>query len=262
LSIQEYITSGAIEACIMGMATDEEQSQYYIMRQNHSEIVDYANAFEEALEHQYLHQTTLTPNANTFDKIKATIAANSQEIPVVKMQTAAPKQSLWKQYGIAASIALLLGSTVFNFMLLGKVKKLQTDFNDLASAKNTNAPITNNNAKFAFLSNPNVTPIAMYGVGTHSICKCSIFWDKSNNNGFFVTHHLFPIGANNDYQLWALVKNKPVSLGIITLTTDGSPIPVSNIPEGATGFFLTLEKKGGATTPTKEEMYLLGNLNT
>jgi anti-sigma-K factor RskA len=260
LNLQEYISSGAIEACIMGLASAEEQSQYYTLRQNHSEVLEYANAFEETLELQYLQQNALTPKANTFEKIKETIAAQATETPVVKMQNSTPKVSLWKQYGIAASIALLLGSTVFNFMLLGKVKKLQTDFNDLAATKN-NAPTTNS-AQFAFLSNPNVTPIAMYGVGAHNICKCSIFWDKSTNNGYFITHHLFAVGASSDYQLWAMVNKKPVSLGIITLTTDGSPIAIKNIPENATGFCLTLEKKGGTTQPSMDQMYLLGNLHT
>jgi anti-sigma-K factor RskA len=261
LNVQEYISSGAIEVCIMGLATAEEQSQYQEMRQNQPEVVAYANAMEEALEQQYLQQNALAPNANTFEKIKETIAAIAVETPVINMQATAPKVSLWKQYGIAASIALLLGSTVFNFMLLGKIKKLQTNFNELAATKN-NTPKTDNNSKFAFLSNPNVTPIAMYGVGSHNICKCSIFWDKSINKAYFVTHHLFAVGDNNDYQLWAMVNNKPVSMGVITLTTDGSPIPVNNIPEGTTGFYLTLEKKGGATKPTMDQMYLLGNLHT
>jgi hypothetical protein len=261
LNVQEYISSGAIEACILGLASTEEQSQYYTMRQSYSEVIEYANAFETAIEQKFLQQTALTPNVNTFEKIKQNISTETNEAAVITMPKTAPKVSIWKQYGIAASIALLLGSTVFNFILLGKVKKLQTNFNELASAKNSTTN-TNNNAQFAFLNNANVTPIAMYGVGTHGICKCSIFWNKSTNQAFFVTHHLFDVGADNDYQLWAMVNNKPVSMGVIKLTADRSPIAVNNVPEGATGFCLTLEKKGGAEKPTKEEMYLMGNLHT
>lgn len=259
MNIQEYISSGEVEACILGVATEAEQLHFMQMKKNYTEVAQYANEFELSLEKKYLENAPLTPNANLFASIQKEL---SPEAPVISIKKANTTNTEWKKYTVAASIALLLGSTIFNFMLLNKVKGLQTQVNDLANNKTTAPQDNKNTAQFAFLQSPNVTPVAMYGVGTHNICKCSIFWDKAKNVALFVTHHLFQPGENNDYQLWAMVDNKPVSVGIVKLPLDKAPILIENIPVGATQFKLTLEKKGGSVKPTLEQLYLDGKIST
>jgi hypothetical protein len=265
LNEQAYISSGTIESCILGIASKEEMDYYYEMRSTYTAVKEYADAFESSLEEQHLSNALYAPNKDLFAAIQSKIDQSPNPVaPVIPIatNTNGSGKRLWREYGIAASFALLLGSTIFNIMLTQKVKGLQTKVNELA--KNTpavNTPVATN-AQYAFLKDPTITPIAMYGVGSHGICRCSIFLDKANNKGYFITHHLFNPGTENDYQLWAMVNGKLVSVGVVTLTDDKSPILIDHIPEGATRFCLTLEKKGGATSPTMEQMYLNGQIST
>ncbi len=258
MTIQEYISSGAIEACILGMASEEEMVQYYEMRQ-HAEVVSYANDFELSLEQEYLTKATLTPQTQTFTKIKAAIASTA---PVVQMNTATKKKSLWKEYGVAASIALLLGSVAMNFILMNRLKQTQADLG-AANTKNPNGPNNINGASMAFLKEPTITPVALYGVGIHSICRCSLYWDKSGKKAYFLIHHLPPPQAQKNYQVWAQVDGKPVSLGILKYNGNKEPIIINGIPENATKFTVTLEDAGSnLTKPTLEEMYLNGQISS
>jgi Anti-sigma-K factor rskA len=266
LNEQAYIASGAIEACILGIASVEEVDYYNEMRSNSEAVKAYADSFELSLEAHHISNNFLEPKKDLFaaiqHKIDTTKEADNAPVISIAPKVAMHSKSIWKQYGVAASIALLLGSTIFNVILTQKVKSLQTQVTDLAKNNTKNSPVINTNAQFAFLKEPTITPIAMYGVGSHGICKCSIYLDATTNKAYFITHHLFNPGPNNDYQLWAMVNGKPISAGIVTLNDDKSPILIENIPAGATGFYLTLEKKGGATKPTMEQMYLNGQIST
>jgi anti-sigma-K factor RskA len=257
LTTQEYISSGAIEACILGMATQEELLQYHEMRQ-YSEVVAYANDFELSLEQDYLSKATLAPQPQTFTKIKAAIGNTA---PVVQMNSTPKKKSFWREYGVAASIALLLGSMTMNFILMNRLKQTQADL-VAANTKNPNGPSNVNGASMAFLKEPTITPIALYGVGIHAICRCSLYWDKANKKGYFLIHHLAPTGEQKDYQVWAEVDGKPVSLGIVKYDPNKEPIIINGIPEGATKFTVTLEPKGGSVKPTLEQMFLQGEIST
>ena len=60
------------------------------------------------------------------------------------------------------------------------------------------------------------------------------------------------------YQLWALVDGKPVSAGMYSAEKDTKEI-LANIPK-AQAFAITLEKQGGSTSPTMENMFVMGNI--
>jgi hypothetical protein len=262
LTEQEYILSGAIEACVFGLASAEENQEYLEMRKLYPSVVEYANAMEEKLELAHLQNTPVDLPTGIFEKIEQQIK-DQREAPVLPFKrndpVSAKKWQLLKQYGVAAGFALLLGSTVFNFILAGKVKDLQSKVNDLAKTETAKPDAV---AAFAFLKESDITPVALYGVGIHAICKCSLFWDKNSKTAYFQIHHLFPPGQEKDYQVWAEVEGKPVSLGILRYNQEKTPIAIPNIPDNATRFTVTLENKGGNKTPNLKEIYLMGQIST
>ncbi len=255
MSYQAYISSGAIEACILGVADATEQELYAQMRLQHSEVVEYANSFEEKLEASYLDN-----NTSVSEDVWQNISAKTNlATPTLDTNIAAPagkvvqmsKKSAWWQYAAAACIALFLGSTIFNIMLMKQVKQQQAKIETIE--KSNTAAVD----AFAFLKNPDITPVAMNGVGYHAICRCSLYWDKKNNKAYFQIHHLVPPGEEKGYQLWAMVDGKPVSVGMVPFNQDKTPITIANVPEGASEFAVTLETAVGATTPN-EDVFLKG----
>jgi anti-sigma-K factor RskA len=151
---------------------------------------------------------------------------------------------------------ILLGvSTVYNYSLYTKNKEQET-----ALAAKNNLPTTLPAADFSVLKNPGITPVAMYGVGIHAICRCTMFWDKKTGKAYVMIHHLVKSGDKRDYQLWAMVDGKPVNVGLVNDEIRDRFIEVTNVPANATAFSVTLENAGGSNTPTVEETYLEGKL--
>jgi anti-sigma-K factor RskA len=87
-----------------------------------------------------------------------------------------------------------------------------------------------------------------------------MFWDKKTGKMYVIIHHLPQSSAQQDYQLWAMVNNQPVSVGILQDEIRGRFIEMSNVPADANAFIVTLEKTGGSNQPTLEETYLSGRI--
>jgi hypothetical protein len=242
LSLNEYILSGAIEACIFGVATSEEEATYQNMRLQHPEVVAYANNVETAMEQQMLTNAPLQPSAKVKDDVMQSIL-NKKQTPVVPINSNTKKSNIL-QYAVAACIAITLGSIVFNLMMASKLKQQQAVINKYKIEKEGNS--------LDFLKNPEITPVALNGVGYHAICRCSLFWDKNKNEAFIQIHHLVPLGENSTYQLWAVVNGKTVSVGLFTYNPEKKPIIIKNIPAEATEFIVTVENKSGATIPNAD----------
>lgn len=261
MSEQEYIQSGAIEACVLGVATPEELAELDLMKAQYPAVMQAVQAFEQQLELQAM-AAAVPPPPGVKNAVMQQIQGTAVQAPVVNLQPAsgaAPVKPLWWRYAAAACVAIMLGSIAFNFMLAKKVKNLQQEVL-LAKNEIKNQP-NDNNAQFAFMRNPEITPVAMYGVNLHKVCKCTLFWDQKEKKAYLVVHHLVQPGQGKEYQLWAMINGKPVSAGMLGNFDLSKPIPLDNIPDGAAGFAVTLEKAGGSPTPTLEEMYLNGKIS-
>ncbi|MGH2553945.1 MAG: anti-sigma factor, partial [Chitinophagaceae bacterium] len=77
---------------------------------------------------------------------------------------------------------------------------------------------------------------------------------------YFMIHHLPQSSASKDYQLWAIVNGKPVSVGLVRDDIRGRFSEMTNVPVNASGFIVTLENAGGNMTPTESELYLKGTI--
>jgi anti-sigma-K factor RskA len=249
MDIKEYISSGIIELYVMGLCNAEEESEVEKMRIEYPELQEAILQYEIQLEKNMLQNSTL-PSAATDEKILQKLDS-LQQVPVVSITSA--KKTIWLKLAAAASLLLLIASTYFNYSQYKNNKRLS----DLIAAPKTSPlPL----ADYEIITNPAITPVAMYGVASHSICRCTMFWDKKSGKAYIIIHHLPKSSNSKDYQLWAEVNGKPVSVGIINDEIRGRFIEVPNIPGGSVAFSVTLENAGGASSPTVSETYLQGKI--
>jgi anti-sigma-K factor RskA len=250
MNIDTYISSGIIEQYVMGLCSNEESNELEQLRKQHPAL-DAAVANYELLFEKQLMQNATIPSIVTDTKILAQL--KSLQTPVISIQK--NKSIIWLKAVAAAAVLLLGVSSVYNFTLYSKNKQQEAEL----TAKN-NIPKTLPLEDFEVLKNPGITPVAMNGVGIHSICRCTMFWDKKTGKAYVMIHHLVKSGDKRDYQLWAMVDGKPVNVGIVNDDIRDRFVELSNVPQGANGFSLTLENAGGATTPTVDETYLVGRI--
>lgn len=255
MNSNEFITSGIIEAYVLGLCTPQEKAEVESMRMHHPEVNNAILQFETELEKQFTgNAAATTPELD--DKILKTLS-QLNTAPVIPLQQAPVKKINWYKPVAAAAILLLGASAVFNYILFNKTTKQQQQ---LAAAAAQPVNKTLPAADFAVLTNKTITPVAMYGVGLHAVCRCTMFWDKRNGRAYIMIHHLVPAPQGKKYQLWANVNGKPISVGLINDGIRDRFLEVPNVPEGAAAFSVTLENEGGSAMPTENETYLVGRI--
>ena len=252
MDINSYIASGIIEMYVMDLCTPEEKQEMDLLRKQHPELNEAVIQFEKSLENNLLANATL-PGDETDKKILESLHSLQITNGDKDIQQGKVKKMNWLKLVAAASVLLLLASAVFNYILLNKVNEEQAL---IGKEKQSPLPLSD----YKILQQPTITPVAMYGVAPHSICRCTMFWDKKTGKAYIMIHHLPLSSGNENYQLWAMVDGKPVSIGIINDKIRDRFIEVQNVPQDAIAFTVTLEKTGGAAVPTVEETYLSGKI--
>jgi anti-sigma-K factor RskA len=243
LNIENYISSGIIEQYVMGLCSEEEKNELELLRQKDPVLNKAIINFEIEFENRMMRNAFL-PGLQTDDKILASLQALGT--PVVSINTSTKKTTKfsWVKIAAAASVLLFGISAFFNYTQYEKNKAQAAEL----AAKN-NSPQSLPVANYSILKDPNITPVAMMGVGYHAICRCTMFWDKKTGKAYVMIHHLIPSGDNNEYQLWANVNGKQVSVGMINDAIRDRFVEVSGMPADAKEFTVTLEKNGGAAVP-------------
>lgn len=257
----EEISPGIIEQYVLGMCSMEDQLAIEGIRQKNPELDIAIHQFELQLEQEMMRGGIL-PSKDTDLLILSTLTSLNQssanQSSVVQLQSGLSRRSIIrkiKYIAVAASVILVVGAS-YNLIVFSKYKHQQADLISRKSSAISNLPLTD----LTILNNPNITTIAMNGVGIHMICRCTMFWDKKTGKVYIMIHHL-PLSDNTkDYQLWANVNGKQVSVGIIDDSIRGRLIQLANMPLTASSFSVTLEKAGGASTPTESGTYLRGKI--
>lgn len=271
MNTKEYISSGIIESYILGHASPEEAGILECVMKNNAEV---KAAYEEAqrtLENLATAQA-ITPPSDLKSKVWSKIQKEqnveeekeekpfspelsvtpSLEIPEVK------KTTPWKTLSIAASV-LFLVSIAGNLFWLSKQSEVQKEMAVMKTKKQSqDLTIQRMNQKITMFSNPDMQMVILKGVEKHQDAKAMVFWDKKTKKVYLNGENLPKAPAGMQYQLWAIEDGKPVNAGMYSEDKD-SQIALASISK-AQAFAITLEKQGGSSVPTMENMFVMGGI--
>jgi hypothetical protein len=257
MDIKNYIASGIVEMYVMGLCSTEEKDEIELLRIQYPELNIAILQFEKDLEHNLLLTGTEEPGNVTDEKILGTLQSLQSPAAVIALRPA-PGKLGWLKL-VAASAILLLGiSGVYNYSLY---KKSQAQ--ELALSKKEKPLLQSKtlpDSDYTVLTNPAITPVAMYGVAPYTLCRCTMYWDKNTGKAYIMIHHLLPSPQDKKYQLWAMVNNKPVNVGMVNDKIRGRFIELENVPDGATAFTVTLENIGNNSNPSVDQTFLYGKI--
>lgn len=277
MDIQQFISSGIIEAYVLGMASDEEVRELESLSAQHPEI---AAAIEEAQQsmESFAMLHAVEPPAGMKDQIWAaleqehhedtTAAPSSDESNVRSFEPRVEQPMVKRSYGsLAAAVALLIGSVVMNFVFWNKSEKTSEE---LAAVKTEQEKIVASNQQYKaqleqstkdiqLITDPAMKPVALAGVGTHTQNQAMVFWDTRSKEVYLALKNMPAAPSGKQYQLWAIVDGKPVDAGVFAKDSKEAMQKMKVIPN-AQMFAITLEKEGGSEAPTMEEMYVAGKV--
>jgi len=256
MDINNYIASGIIEMYVMGICSPEEKAELESLRTHYPALDIAIIQFEKDLEHNLVSTAIDEPGKATDEKILLALQSMHIPAPVIAINTLQPvaKKNNWLKPVAAAAIILLGISGVYNYTLYKKNKAQELALKE--KEKTSSLPA----ADYAILKNPAITPIAMYGVAPHTLCRCTMYWDKKTRKAYIMIHHLVPSTADKKYKLWATVDDKPVLVGMVHDEIRDRFIELENIPAGATAFTVTLESVSNGTTPNGAQTFLYGSI--
>jgi anti-sigma-K factor RskA len=276
--VKVYIESGILELYVLGQLTAEENEEVEAMASKHPEVKAEISAVELAIE-EYALENSITPPNSLQDKIFAKIAPQEQEpkthkdkVKIIPLYQAAGEVKIRTlRYALVACFALLLICAASLYSVNQQLNTAQDQIASLSTQKEQFASTVSKlqfdkagmENRIAMTETEEWATVKLAGVKKSPDAKMLVYWNKNNKNILinYAAIDLPKTDKTHEYQLWALVNGKPVSLGVFS-TTDRAKKAVVQMDriQNAQAFAVTIEPKGGSINPTMENMVVMGTI--
>ena len=282
-NLKAFIESGVLELYVLGDLSPEETLRVKELASQHQEVRDEPAAIKYAME-EFAMQNAVQPSedveAKLFQKLGINIDEETNSVSDLPLQ-AEPKivsldhsnakmRSL--RYALVACVALLIVSTAALFITYSKLTDAHDQIASLNLDKEKFAGVVSkleyNNRGLNNLVEMNESKdwatIKMQGQAISPQSKMNVYWNKKNKDVIinYLAMDLPKADAKHEYQLWALVNGKPVSLGVFgkTDSTSRDALLKMQAIQEAQAFAVTLEPMGGSVNPTMEKLTVMGGV--
>lgn len=268
--VKAYIESGILELYVLGDVTPQERAEVEAMASKHPAIKAELDEIEKSLE-LYAEANAVEPSEGQRDRILNSLLTNFADdrnfpsIEVKKVDNVVPfdrpKQSNFYKYAFAASLALLLVSIA---ALISVYRDLQQSNTLVASLQTQSQHFTNRvnfmDHELSIFRDPSFKMLKLKGTPKSPASVLMVAWSPVKRK-VMIDMGNASMPANDQahqYQLWALVGGKPVDLGVFDADTTSKEMKEMKSTALADAFAVTLEPRGGSSSPTMSEMVVVG----
>lgn len=268
MNIEEYISSGILEAYVMDQLSPAERTEVEQAVALHPEIREELDAIERSME-SLAFATMVEPPVGIKEKLMARVdkdASDQKEAHVVQMQTD-------RSYGIlkfaaAASVMIALASAVMAFTYWKKWQGAEGRLADMIAqnaqfAENynhVNQQLDNIQNAVSIMNNTAYKRVVMAGTDNAPDAQATVYWNETTADVYLSIQNLKELSQDQQYQLWAIIDGKPVDAGVFDPNTGNFLVQMKNITSGAAAFAVTIEPRGGSENPSLETMQVVGNV--
>lgn len=249
MDIKDYISSGIIESYVLGLASEEEKREFEKMCVQFPELVEARNRFELQLEKQ-ARESAIIPPANLKEHVLQNIKDFSApgKFPVTRIGN-----TNWVKYAAAACLVLLAGSVFWNIYLYNQNQKLNEEYIGVS------AKLKEMEDDMHVIQKPEIKVAAMKGMDASPHSFATIYWDTTSHDVYLLVNNLPQPASDKQYQLWAIINDQPVDLGVFDIKKEKLLIQAKNVSQ-AHAFAITLEKRGGSPGGPQGDIYVMGKL--
>jgi anti-sigma-K factor RskA len=264
LNIEEYISSGILEAYALGELSAGERAAVEKSLALYPQLKEELSRIEEAQEN-LLRKAAIEPNASVKKNLFKKIDERKQETNIVSMPVRDSQITFWK-YAAAASVAITLMTSYLAYNYYDKWRSSENNLQELiaqnqqlAQDYNTvNQRLDKIESDIGIIENPAFTKVVMKGSQNAPDAMASVYWNASTQEVYLSIQNMKTLAQENQYQLWAMVDGKPVDAGVFD--ADPSGLLKMKKMEGAGAFAVTIEPRGGKPTPSLETLQMIGNV--
>lgn len=283
-NLKAYIESGVLELYVLGDLAPEEALQVEEMAAQHPEVKAEIAAIEQAIE-QYAMQNAVEPSADVETRLLEKLGLSevepqktvkptppiAQEANIIPFDESAGKVRILR-YALVACVALLIISTAALFITYSKLNDAHDQIASLNLDKQQFAGVVSKlefenqglSNMAAMADSQEWATINMTGQKFSPKAKMKVYWNKKDKSVLinYVAMDLPKTDQAHEYQLWAMVNGKPVSLGVFgksDSTANEALVKMQAIQE-AQAFAVTIEPMGGSVNPTMEKITVMGGV--
>lgn len=222
---------------MFGIADENDVAELQRLMRLHPEIVSAVEACEKWLEDFAQRQAVAVPDSTRVNLLNAVDREIGRPAPGVGSPRSLPGR--FYIYMVAASLLLAIVCAGFAYYF----------YRQTMSDK----------AAYALLSDPEVIKVTLQGVDGKESSRATLYWNPKTRDVYLQPNLLPKAPADKQYQVWALVDGKPIDAGLLQSENGLSHMkPI----EKAQAFAITLEKAGGSPTPTMNQLYVMGKVNS
>lgn len=274
VDVKEYIASGILESVALGIASEQEMQEVKCLSHIYPEIATELHAIESSLEKAAM-EMAIAPDQAVKDRLLTIIAQTPQDQKeqqaqngkVISMTPQTTSATPWK-WMTAASIILLIGIGSMWLLSLNHVKDIDSKMAKLQVEKEQNEQVITAMqveqdhlvAMKELIGRHDMQKVILMGTPKDPKACVHFMWSKEKHQGMMLAECITETPKDMQYQLWAIVDNKPVSLGLFDheeLMNSTEPFDVTM--DHVASFAITIEKRGGVASPTLENMVVIGN---
>ncbi len=258
MNTKEYINSGNIESCVLGLATEAEYQEFIVFCNRHPEILEARNAFELALEEQLMKEAIPPPVYLKEEILKSIDIPGINGIQQKGRERLAPvaRMNIWK-YIAAACIIMVAGAAYWAYSVNNKYQTMLAETIRAANQPDHSSHAEAVSALKTIVQKPTIKWSIMADPANQGHCMAHIYWDSLSKNTFLLLGDIPKSYSDKQFQLWGMLGNRPVNLGIFDAKEEGRLIQMKN-NNSAQAFAITLEPKGGSASPTINALYAKG----
>ena len=268
MNIEEYISSGILEAYVLGELSEQERIDVEKNLVQYSQLREELQAIEETQE-RLLMSAAIKPRIQVKDSLFQKI---DQQKPEAKVVPLIPEHdtgsNIWR-YVTAASIIIALVSSYLAYDYHSKWKHTENSLTELIAqnqrvAKDynvVNQRLDKIENDIKIIDNPAFQRVIMKGTDNAPEAMAYVYWNASSKEVYLSIQSMKELSKDNQYQLWAIIDGKPVDAGVFDGNVAGL-LKMKAIGTGAAAFAVTVEPRGGKLTPSLETMQVMGNVKS
>ena len=274
MNIQEYISTGILEAYILDDLSQTENVEVEKLANEYPEIRDEIARIEETLQ-IIAEKTKESPpevlKAQILDStigpvgLQGDVEKNLGKTSILTQVEPVTSPTKWR-YLVAASVSLATLASIAAVVFYINWKEVEQERDDLIAQnqrladniQQVDRDLKHLSNDYNIINKKNFQKIALEGLEISPESLAFIYWNRSTQEVYLNVNSLPIPDRDLQYQLWGIIDGKPVDAGIFKVNLSG--LQRMKDIAGASAFAVTLEPKGGSKSPTMDQMYIIGNV--
>lgn len=264
MNIEEYISSGILESYVLGELSADEKAMVEKNIAQFAALREELKKIEETQE-KFMMASGISPRKEVRTKLFETIDQKGRKGRVISMDSSSSVR-VWR-FAAAASITIAIVASFLAFNYWNKWKSTSSELDNLIAQNQkiaqdynqVNHRIEQIENDLRVINNPDFKKVVMKGTNASPQSLASVYWNEKSKEVYLSIQNMKALAKDNQYQLWAIIDGKPVDAGVFDINTAGL-IKMKEIGKGATTFAVTIEPRGGKSSPTLETMQVAGEV--